>query len=175
MKARNTILAGLLMILTLSAHAGAQARKMTRSQHAHTKYPIVIYPGYSSQLCRSPSGEDKCYEVPSQFISEFAENKNCVGLTLRVVNSTQPDKWPHWWLTLLAADNHPYWVVRISLMLGNDALDLPPYIGDVVGPDEISHELDEDLTSASPAPMREMVGKTCALANGAIKGGTVEQ
>lgn len=138
------------------------------------RYPIVIEPDYSAQLCREPSAEDKCNEVPPEFISEFSENKNCVGLTLKVLNSINPDKWPDWWRHLQADDRHHNWEVRVSFYLGNGALDLPAYLGTVTGPDGVSHQLADKLSSAEPSPMREIVGKTCALASGAINGGTVE-
>ena len=162
-------------IMLASAVSGAQAKRNSVREPIKRLDPIVIYPGYSRQRCAEPSPADKCYEVPPAFISEFAENKNCVGLTLKVLNSTEPDKWPDWWRQLQNDDHHRYWLVRIDFDFNLSAFDLPPYLGDVVGPDEVSHRLDDDLTSTTASPMREIVGKACALASGAIKGGKVEQ
>jgi hypothetical protein len=153
-----------VMVLALAVVGGAQTKKSRKS------YPIVIYPDYSFLLCRSASVEEKCNEVPSEFIAQFAENKACVGLTLKVLNSTDPQKWPPWWRELQSDQHHPYWLVRVGLF-END----PSYIGTATGPDGVSHDVSSYLPNADPAQMREIVVKTCALASGTPRGGKVER
>ncbi len=164
------------LVLASTGFAGAQVKKNTAKGNPVKKpLPIVIYPGYSYQLCSRPSAEAKCYEVPSAFIAEFTENSRCAGLTLKVVNSTDPEKSPDWWRQLRIDEHHRYWFVRIMFDARLSAIDLPPYIGEVVGPDGVSHQLGDDLSSTDLSPMRAIVGKTCALASGEkLRGGNVE-
>jgi hypothetical protein len=148
----KSIAIAVLMVLVLAVVSSAQIKKGKKA------YPIVIYPDYSFLLCRQPSLEEKCNEVPPAFIAQFAENKTCVGLTLKVLNSTDPHKLPRWWFQ---KERNPYWLVRVRLY-DND----PAYLGTLTGPDGVSHDVTSYLPNTDPSQMREIVGKTCALASG---------
>jgi hypothetical protein len=163
-------------VIAFAFIAEAQVKKnTTKGNPVRKPFPIIIYPGYSYQLCSKPTPESKCYEVPSEFIAEFTENSHCAGLTLKVVNSTEPEKLPHWYWELVDNKRHPFWFVRIMFDPRLSVIDLPQYIGEVIGPDGVSHQLGNDLSSTDPSPMRAIVGKTCALASGEkLRGGNVE-
>lgn len=171
---RRIISIAVVIVGASTAVVGAQVKKNTAKGNPVRKpFPIVIYPGYSYQLCSKPTPESKCYEVPSTFVAEFTENSRCVGLTLKVVNSTEPEKLPHWYWELVNNNRHPYWFVRVSLVDG--LYDYPTYLGTVVGPDEVSHDVSSSLPNTDNSQMREVVGKTCALASGEkLRGGNVE-
>ena len=173
---RRIISISVVVVFAFASVAAAQVKKnIAKVNPVKKPFPIVIYPGYSYQLCSSPSAEAKCYEVPSAFIAEFTENSRCAGLTLKVVNSADPEKLPDWWKQLQIDEHHRYWFVRIMFDSRLSAIDLPQYIGEVIGPDGVSHQLGDDLSSTDLSPMRAIVGKTCALASGEkLRGGKVE-